>query len=192
MSVLRRSPLWEAIDPCRGELATPPHDRAPRDQPLVLTPATLEAIVHTVGDATALWRGRVRVDVEARHYERLHLDDDFEVWLISWDLGQDTLLHDHGGSNGAFRVVAGALCEDHANIGERRLRQRSHPTSSSSAFGPRYVHNLVNTASMPAVSIHAYSPPLTTMSYYAVLDAGIERLRTLAVTGPEPDLVPSP
>lgn len=192
MSILRHSHLWEAIDPRRGELANAPRERPSHDRSLVLTPATLEAIVHTVGDSLALWRGRVRVDVETRHYERLHLDDDFEVWLISWDLGQDTLLHDHGGSNGAFRVVAGRLCEDHATIGDRRLRQRSHATSSAAAFGPRYVHNLVNTASTPAVSIHAYSPPLSTMSYYAVLDAGIERVRTLAVTGPEPDLVLQP
>jgi Cysteine dioxygenase type I len=34
------------------------------------------------------------------------------VWLICWDIGQDTLLHDHGGSVGAFAVARGSLLLD--------------------------------------------------------------------------------
>jgi hypothetical protein len=37
------------------------------------------------------------------------------------------------------------------------------------------------------VSVHAYSPPLTAMSYYAVDDAGsLRRTRTVLTDEPEP------
>ena len=36
------------------------------------------------------------------------------------------------------------------------------------SFGPRYVHDVGNESAAPAVSVHAYSPPLTTMDRFAV------------------------
>jgi hypothetical protein len=50
------------------------------------------------------------------------------------------------------------------------------------------VHDVVNAASEPAVSVHAYSPPLTAMSYYAVDEAGsLRRTRTVLTDEPEPE-----
>jgi hypothetical protein len=41
------------------------------------------------------------------------------------------------------------------------------------------VHDVVNRVPAPAVSVHAYSPPLTAMFYYAVEPAGLRRTRTV-------------
>jgi hypothetical protein len=52
------------------------------------------------------------------------------------------------------------------------------------AFGLGHVHEVSNPAPKPAVSVHAYSPPLTAMSYYVDPPApgrppGLRRTRTV-------------
>ena len=101
-------------------------------------------MVSSVAPQVDLWRPRVRHQLYRRFYERLTLADDHEVWLICWDVGQMTLLHDHGSSAGAFIVVEGSLLEDHGRVGEGRLHQRRIPRGRIRSFGPSYVHNLTN------------------------------------------------
>ncbi len=91
-----------------------------------------------------------------------------------------TLLHDHGPSSGAFVVVDGVLLEDHGRAGSGRLAQRRVPCGRARSFGPSYVHNLANPGPRLATSIHAYSPRLTTMTYYAVLPGGAVPVRCAA------------
>jgi predicted metal-dependent enzyme (double-stranded beta helix superfamily) len=165
-----------------------------QDDPVGLTPAVgpsrvvgdLREVVSSVASQDDLWRPRVHHQLHRRFYERLTLTDDHEVWLICWDVGQMTLLHDHGSSAGAFIVVEGSLLEDHGRAGEGRLHQRRIPRGRIRSFGPSYVHNLTNPGPGLVTSIHAYSPRLTTMTYYAVLPGGAVPVRTLPVESPEP------
>lgn len=150
-------------------------------------PARLRDIVDDLAVRQDEWSTLVRFDLAERYFARLRRDDDIEVWLICWDLGQDTLLHDHGGSVGAFRVVSGSLVEDFGTVRHDRLNTRRHRTGDSVGFGADYVHNLVNVGLQPAVSIHAYSPPLRTMNFYCWLPTGIHHLRELHCDTPEPD-----
>jgi hypothetical protein len=41
-------------------------------------------------------------------------------------------------------------------------------------------------ADSPALSVHAYSPPLTTMNFYDLEDGALHRFATLATEDPEP------
>ncbi len=148
--------------------------------------ADLLAIVRTFAAEEDRWRPRVQHQIYRRQFERLAADDDHEVWLICWDLGQTTLLHDHGSAAGAFVVVTGTLLEDYGHPGSGRLAQRRVTRGRFRSFGSDYVHNLVNPGPGLATSIHAYSPRLTTMTYYAVLPDGTVPVRTLAVEMPEP------
>jgi hypothetical protein len=68
-------------------------------------------LVRRVAASPAEWLTRVRLNPAGRWYERIHLDDSHEVWVISWLPGQATGFHDHGGSAGAFAVVWGTLME---------------------------------------------------------------------------------
>ena len=106
-----------------------------------------------------------------------------QVWLLSWLPLQGTPLHDHGHSAGAFAVVRGALTERVAAAGhaENRVRESSAELSGGRVryFGPHYVHQVTNTGTEPAVSVHVYAPALTRMNTYAV-DAG-----ALVLTGTE-------
>lgn len=106
--------------------------------------------------------------VDSRWYTRLHADDELDVWLISWAPGHTTELHDHGGSLGALTVLSGSLNEYRWD--GTRLRRRLLESGDQAAFPLGWVHD-VSAADNPAVethSVHAYSPPLTTMSYYEV------------------------
>src|SRR5262249_62062763 len=71
----------------------------------------LADVVRRLAASPADWLGRVRLNPAGRWYERIHLDDGHEVWVISWLPGQATGFHDHGGSAGAFAVVWGTLME---------------------------------------------------------------------------------
>jgi mannose-6-phosphate isomerase-like protein (cupin superfamily) len=103
----------------------------------------------------------VRLRARSRWYERLHYSEDHDIWVISWWPGQSTGFHDHGESSGAFVVATGTL-EEH-RPGEPIIA--IHP-GQPCAFGPDYAHDVRNASFAPAISIHAYSPPLKEMNMY--------------------------
>jgi len=115
----------------------------------------------------------VVVDPDHRWYRLLRSDAFVDVWLISWATEQSAELHDHGGSLGALTVVSGELTEQRwtgTGLAARRLR-----AGSSAGFPLGHVHDVGNPDPTAAVSVHAYSPPLSAMSYYAVDDRGLLR-----------------
>jgi hypothetical protein len=128
----------------------------------------------------------VVLDPHRRWYRRLYVDPFVDVWLISWAIEQATELHDHAGSLGALTVVAGVLQEQRWVPAERGLRTRRLRAGKGATFALGHVHDVVNSEPQHAVSVHAYSPPLTAMSYYAVDAAGdLRRTRTVLTTGGE-------
>ena len=145
-------------------------------------------MVQEIAASPAEWSDSVRFDLYERFYSRLRLDASVEVWLICWDLGQDTLLHDHGGSVGAFAVARGALIEDFGAVHGNGLTTRRHTAGDAVGFGVDYLHNLVNVGTEPTVSIHAYSPPLRAMNFYCWLPTGMHHLREIPCDTPEPDV----
>lgn len=128
------------------------------------------------------WRDLVRYDPARRWYHRMELRQEYEVWLLSWKPGQGTGFHDHGGSAGAFAVALGALQEQTVwgSAGDAVVTSRTITAGGVRSFGPRFVHHVVNDTSGPAVSVHAYSPPLPQMRRYELTAAG------LRCTGTEP------
>ncbi|MEU5388180.1 cysteine dioxygenase [Kitasatospora cineracea] len=143
-----------------------------------LSPNALRRIVRDLAERPERWLHRVRLSAEERWYERLELAEDYEVWLISWLPGQSTGFHDHGGSRGAFTVALGEL-EELALAGpEHGLTVRRLASGSERAFGPQYLHDVRNTAQGPAVTLHAYSPPLSEMAHYELRAGGLVRTST--------------
>jgi len=127
---------------------------------LLRTPEELAEIVSQFA-ASDGWLDRVRLRIEDRWYERLYQGPDHDIWVISWMPGQSTGFHDHGESAGAFVVATGVL-EEH-RPGERPLVIAPGKPRS---FCAEYAHDVRNVSLAPAVSIHAYSPPLTSMEEY--------------------------
>jgi predicted metal-dependent enzyme (double-stranded beta helix superfamily) len=130
----------------------------------------------------------VEFDARSRWHQRIYRDPRVDVWLISWMPTQGTQLHDHGGSSGSFTVISGQLTEAvYVPSGPRAgsLRERVHPAGRSVGFDSRYVHDVRNTSGRPAVSVHAYSRPLTSMTYWDVEDGELVRLARVETDDPE-------
>jgi predicted metal-dependent enzyme (double-stranded beta helix superfamily) len=107
------------------------------------------------------WLDRVRLRAEGRWYERLYRGSNYDIWVISWLPGQSTGFHDHGASSGAFVVATGILEEHLPDERARVIRP-----GKAHSFGPDYAHDVRNDSLAPAISIHAYSPPLSEMNEY--------------------------
>ncbi len=121
---------------------------------------------------------------DARWHQRIYRDRRMDVWLISWLPEQGTQLHDHGGSSGAFTVLSGELTE--SVVGAGTCRDIARGAGAGVGFGAHYIHDVRNCSAQPAISVHAYSPPLTTMTYYNLADGRLEPIASLATDDPEP------
>lgn len=141
------------------------------------SPAGLGDLVTAVASSEQSWQQLVRFSRAQRWFRRLALTDDCEVWLLTWLPGQRTGFHDHGSSAGAFAVAAGSLRETLGSPGTRRIRHRTAAGGSVTRFGSSHLHDVVNVAREPAVSIHAYSPPLSQMRRYEMTGAGLVPVR---------------
>jgi hypothetical protein len=147
-----------------------------------LGPAALRGITRDYAARPDLWTPLLRYGAEHHWSMRVHSDDDVDIWLITWLQQQSTTLHDHGGSSGAFTAVSGRIREYLASG-----REYDVAAGATRSFGARHVHDVYNPYSEPAVSVHAYSPPLREMSYYALAaGGGIERVYTEQTMVPEP------
>jgi predicted metal-dependent enzyme (double-stranded beta helix superfamily) len=155
-----------------------------------MTSEQLEAFARELAGAPGRWRHLVSHDPAQRTYELLHHDPDVMAWLICWMEDHDTGFHDHDGSAGAVAVVSGAVREDRLRLGAEPL-SRVVGAGASFTFGPADIHRVLHHGAQPAVTIHAYSPPLWRMGAYEVDRGGAlrrhsisyaEELRPLAAT----------
>lgn len=107
-------------------------------------------------------------DPNERWWARLGLTEGVELWLLSWLPGQGTEPHDHGGASGSFTVLTGTLHEDY-RYPSGPIRSASRPVGAAIGFGSGRAHQVRNVGSLPAASVHAYSPPLIPTREYASL-----------------------
>lgn len=155
----------------------------PTVAPISLGLVDLVALTRQVGAEVRAGVHPVTIDPDRRWYRRIRGDDYVDLWLISWATEQYAELHDHGGSYGALTVVSGTLTEHRwtsAGLRPRRLR-----AGRSVGFPLGHVHEVASPSPTPVVSVHAYSPPLTAMSYYgpdpAAEGARLRRTRSVLV-----------
>lgn len=144
-----------------------------------------------VAEEVRTGRHDVHADPEERWHVRLLRDERVDIWLISWTTDQGTQLHDHGGSAGAFTVITGALSEASWDPVTDQLTEQPVAAGDAVAFGPAYLHDVRNVHFDTAVSVHAYSPPLTHMNFYDVVDGRLAPLAKIWTDDPEvtvPDL----
>jgi predicted metal-dependent enzyme (double-stranded beta helix superfamily) len=117
------------------------------------------------------WAHLLRFDVDERFTALVERTGEQEVWLMTWLPGQQTDLHDHGGSTGAFAVVSGALTELVARPGAH-VSHRLVP-GQVRVFGPDYTHFVRNTGTVPAVSVHVYRAERAMRSIRIDQDGGL-------------------
>jgi quercetin dioxygenase-like cupin family protein len=130
-----------------------------------LTVPELKAFVLELADAIDRWGHLVRHADDVRVYEQIWDDELVNAWLICWSEDQDTGYHDHDASTAAIAVISGQVRED-------RLRLGSPPASQVVQAGSVFtvpsvaIHRVLHSGNQPAVTIHAYSPPLVRSGAY--------------------------
>jgi quercetin dioxygenase-like cupin family protein len=141
-----------------------------------LTTDQLERFVAEIVADPEPWAPLIRHEPGSRTYELLHDDEHVNAWLICWSEDADTGFHDHDESAAAITVIDGHVRED-------RLCLAGQPRSRIAGPGeqlfvpPTAIHRVLHAGHGPAVTIHAYSPPLTRMGSYCVgPDGELQRL----------------
>ncbi len=157
---------------------------APLERPLGrgLDRDELLAVARQVASRPELWSAHVHHDQRQRTYEQLVRDAHLDVWLICWSEDHDTGFHDHDLSAGAVAVIAGAVREERLALGRGAGAPiaRTVGAGSSFSFGASDIHRVLHAGDEPAVTIHAYSPPLVRMGAYVVESDG--QLRRHAIS----------
>jgi predicted metal-dependent enzyme (double-stranded beta helix superfamily) len=136
-----------------------------------LSEAELTALVRDLAARPKQWAHLVDHDPEQRRYELLLRDDHVAVWLICWMDDHDTGFHDHDVSAGAVAVVAGSVREERLVLGGGTV-DRLAGAGESFSFAASDIHRVRHAGTEPAVTIHAYSPPLWRMGAYEVAETG--------------------
>jgi predicted metal-dependent enzyme (double-stranded beta helix superfamily) len=143
----------------------------PRPRGRDLDRPELEAVAAALASRRELWAHLVRHDPAERVYEELLRDAHLAVWLICWMDDHDTGFHDHDRSAGAVAVARGTVAEDRLLLG-RPPSTRAFAAGETFSFAASDIHRVRHGGGGPAVTIHAYSPPLWRMGAYEVRPDG--------------------
>ena len=115
----------------------------------------------------------------------------FELLVLCWRPGQESTIHDHGGSLNAIRVFSGELTS----------RTFGHPQGDEGRPGPVFresemriraggalvgvdrggIHQLANASGDDLVTVHVYAPALMELNVYSTTSVVVER-RSLRYT----------
>ena len=136
-----------------------------------MNPSELVGFVQRLASRPEEWAHLVEHDRAARTYSELLRTDEVAAWLICWMDEQDTGFHDHDVSAGAVAVVSGSVREDRLVLGAPPATRVVHAGGSFS-FEASDIHRVQHAGGEPAVTLHAYSPPLWRMGTYEVQPEG--------------------
>jgi Cysteine dioxygenase type I len=126
----------------------------------------LEALTNALALRPDLFRDLVSDNVDSHWSMLLYRAPGFEVKVLAWQGEQPIDWHDHGGSSGAMAVVAGSLLEQYRTSDDGAIESKIRDAGDYGAFGPEHVHDVNFVSGQPAISLHAYSPPLSAMTHY--------------------------
>jgi predicted metal-dependent enzyme (double-stranded beta helix superfamily) len=137
----------------------------------MLSNRELRDLVIELADERSSWQHLVRHDPNQRTYAQVVLNEDVGVWLICWMDDHDTGFHDHDVSAGAVAVVSAAVREEPLAI-YGPVRQRTVDAGDSFHVAAADIHRVRRAGNDPAVTLHAYSPPLLRMGAYVIGEDG--------------------
>jgi len=107
-----------------------------------------------------------------RHWVELDSSPYLQIWLHSGPQGPTPDGMTMAKSADAFLTVSGTLLEQTAQSDRRT--DRTLIAGEGRSFGPNHVHHVANVGVETALSVHLYTPRLTTMTRYAVTPAGLQ------------------
>ena len=136
-----------------------------------LTIEQLERFATALSAAPEQWQHLVRHSDDVRTYELIWDHEDVNAWVICWSEDQDTGFHDHDRSAAAVAVISGQVREERLRVGASP-QARTLQSGSTFTVPPVAIHRVLHVGDVPAVTIHAYSPPLTRTGAYRLGPGG--------------------
>jgi len=136
-----------------------------------LPQAELAATLDDWAEDDQAWRHLIRHDAQERVYALVHRDADVELYLVCWMPGHDTGFHDHDHSSAAITVLDGAITEERLSLSAGAVT-RQLDKGTTVTIAKEAIHRVRHAGTKPAVTLHAYSPPLSRVGTYEVADDG--------------------
>lgn len=168
---------------------------SPRVAARVLHPATGLASVDLRAIAAGLAASATDVPLDRhephRDFRCVLSTSAYDAWVIRWRPRAELDLHDHGGARGVLHVADGELHEQYADRrSPHALRSRTVSAGTSITISASTVHAVANVGPADALSVHVYSPPLSTMTFYEASAGSLAAVRsTEAATASRSELV---
>lgn len=110
------------------------------------------------------WRNYIKFDQEQYNKILLYSGEIFDIWMICWNIGQESDVHDHPDNGCVQKVLQGDLSET-KYIKERdgnyyKWKRRIYLQGDVGYIsGEKGIHMLKNIGEIGAVTLHLYSPP---------------------------------
>jgi quercetin dioxygenase-like cupin family protein len=134
--------------------------------------AELELFVQELAANPERWRHLIQHHPDKRTYGLIWDDDEVNAWVLCWSKDHDTGFHDHDVSAAAITVLEGQVREDRLRL-DGGPREVVYGAGASFSVPADAIHRVLHAGDGPAVTIHAYSPPLRRQGAYSLADDGI-------------------
>ena len=151
---------------------------APRS---VLEPAALERFAATLARTATDRHLRLEDEPSERSYRPIWADEHVNAWMIRWCDDADTGFHDHDASGAGIVVLEGIVVEERLVLGGLPIARR-FGAGESFHMAASAIHRIRHGGGSPALTVHAYSPPLTIQGVYREGDDGTLERHTMPYT----------
>lgn len=113
------------------------------------------------------WKKYVKINNEIYHKEKIFENDKLDIYILTWDINQESKIHDHAKNGCWLKMLQGNLKE---NIYDENLKFLFQKNLNENDIGFMHnnmgYHNIQNNENKIAVSLHVYSPPNHFTKYY--------------------------
>jgi len=107
------------------------------------------------------WKKYVKTDDKKYCRNKIFENENFEIFIISWNKNQNAPIHDHSFIGCWLKVHEGDLIENRYESESLKLYQSTCMKTNDVSFMKNDIgyHSITNTSDDIAITIHVYNPP---------------------------------
>lgn len=142
----------------------------------LLDPHALECFAVVLAHSPEHWREPLAPSPpDQRGYAEIWSDEHVNAWAIRWSDDADTGFHDHDIAAAGIAVIEGLVVEERLALAGPPIARR-FGRGASFHLPASAIHRVRHGGGGPALTVHAYSPPLRVQGVYRVAaDGALER-----------------
>lgn len=107
------------------------------------------------------WKNYVKTDDNKYCRNKIFENENFEIFIISWNKNQNAPIHDHSCNGCWLKVLQGELIENIYDSESLSLYKSNIIKTNDISFMKNNIgyHSITNNSDETAVTIHIYNPP---------------------------------